>query len=965
MSRWWSASEREHRRTRLWRAVAALVVVVGTLATQAGVSQGAWATGRVVPSLTVSPTSGLAGRTVTLTGDGFIPKKGILWDGAVQDTFTDDGPFSKSFIIPPGASAGLHTIEVCSWQVTACFTEEFEEKAAANFTVTAATPVPPTAPSNNVDYSLIALEVTQGVRGNVPVHPEGGRAILPADDAAHVANRRTVVRAYPRVSVDGGTIRPVTAYLEVLLPDSPGLLPGGRHYPNTRFLRPAVDRTLDTMRRNEAMSFNFILPDMFVREGSISIRVVINPLGAEHSPECILCPANNATELRDVRFVLTQTEPIDFRIHVADFAYYDASGNVVKFQPSPSELAAALNYMIKTWPIDPALLRVSYRYTKISQQPGDPPPPVEPPIPGYPPWASVDHADENQDLFGPTVTTRNPYVYVWLAFDDDSHKGCSGGAGTGPNASPLFHAGTCGPTLAQEAAHTLDLGHAGNAHGEQAGGGFDPRYPGAHGQVEAQSYGFDVWDLRAVPPDTPTGHRHDFMSYGGAPEWVSVYTWEKVASSFTSGINAGTFAPAALPASTTPTAFPSAAATEYLRVSGTIRNETSVHLDPVFTVTAPTSGTEGAGDYKLTLRDSAGTALVDRTFEPRDTSQRGVQEFYELVPAVGGLARLEISRNGQLIGVKTASSRPPTVRISSPATGDRWGSVGETTVTWEGGDPDGDPLTYRVQASADGQRWYTIHGATSQTQALIYLADVPGSGQGWRVRVQANDGLNVASAEVGGLSIDPKPPIPTILSPLDHRFIGAGGSLDTLGQGYDVQDGALPPSGLQWLLDGQPLGAGTSVSTANLTTGEHKLALRATNNAGLTGTTEVTIVVGEDKDGDRTPDSWEAQVGLNPGDPEDAAGDLDADRIPNWQEYDLGSDPNNPRDPALRSSHEFVVHPAGDVLPTTAGGGAPPVGLLVAGGVLALLIILVGAGFLWRRRRARGQPSIAVTEPMG
>ena len=81
------------------------------------------------------------------------------------------------------------------------------------------------------NLQIQAVEVTQGVRGDIPARtaPDGD-LVLPADGAVHIAERRTIVRVYPWVQMGGSlTVPPVTAQLWAyregeLLPGSP-LLP--------------------------------------------------------------------------------------------------------------------------------------------------------------------------------------------------------------------------------------------------------------------------------------------------------------------------------------------------------------------------------------------------------------------------------------------------------------------------------------------------------------------------------------------------------------------------------------------------------------------------------------------------------------------------------------------------------------------------------------------------------------------
>jgi hypothetical protein len=898
---------------RLWLKLAFSALLASILFALPGSRLTVLAAPSFAPALTITPSSGAAGSTVTLHGSGFTSGPGTaLWDGVPQMSISipAGGSFNVTINVPSGAAPGPHTVGACGG--SPCNTGEFAENASAVFTVTEEEITDTPRPAGLVDYQIIALEVTQGVRGDIPRRiPDGSLTLL--DDALHVANRRTVVRAFPYAYfLPGASNQPVTAYLQYRR-DSVWSAP---IYPGTRYLRPSPSWSYDMIRRAASFSYNFILPAEAYQAGTTNLRVVINPDDSDHILECAGCGSNNMVSLNDVAFRTVQTRDVEMRVIVTDFAYRDSGGNAVNFMPSIPELAEAINYMIKVWPIDPSRIRVSYQYTRISQAP----PPysdtqprlVIPPIRGYRQWDNQVYIDANLDIYNnPQVFRRPPYSFAWLAFDSNSWMGCSGNAGLGY--TPLFHAGACGPTLAQEAAHSISVSHAGNSHGEEAGGGFNPDYPGFHGQVEANAFGFDVWNMQVIPPDIGE-HTHDYMSYGGNA-WTSIYTWEQIAGLFgAADIEVGSV-PVALriPA---PGGRPTAqAANAYLRIAGDIVDGKTVYLSPVFTVEAPAGSGDGTGQgsYTLELQDATGGTLFERAFEPYPISEEGLFSFYELVPVVDGLARVVISTGGKSIGVLSAPGSAPQVSLLSPVSGDHWTADGDQLVTWQGSDPDGDALTYRVQASADGQTWETISGATTETEALIHLAYLPGSGQNWRIRVQASDGLHVASAEAQGITIDAKPPIPMIVTPLDKNFFGTGQTVDVMGQAYDYIDGAVPGESLEWLVDGKVVAKGGSASLSGLKTGEHTLGLRATNSAGLQGITEIKITLGPDLDQDGLPDDWEKQADLDSKDPNDAADDKDADGYLNWQEYALGSNPSDPADPH-EESHGDHIGPSGSRL---------------------------------------------------
>ena len=280
------APRRGWRRAHGFTWMAVLAMLAGPLSMSSGGSPSARTGTALIPTFSVNPTSGAAGFTVTLVGSGFVGSFAavtVTWDGTHWGSFSmAGGSFTKS-LTTPDSPPGDHTITACSGPLpvgSPCYTGEFEQKASATFRIPS---LPPEPSPGRVDYQLIALEVTQAVRGNIPTRtPPDGPTTLPADDAVHVANRHTVVRAYPWVrTFSGGLIRPVTAYLQVQLPDGAW---SPRISPTTSLLYPVAGRSLVEMRGNAAQSFNFLLPRQYVRVGTRSIRVMINPGGDRVAP---------------------------------------------------------------------------------------------------------------------------------------------------------------------------------------------------------------------------------------------------------------------------------------------------------------------------------------------------------------------------------------------------------------------------------------------------------------------------------------------------------------------------------------------------------------------------------------------------------------------------------------------------------------------------------------------------------
>jgi archaellum component FlaC len=115
----------------------------------------------VVPSVTLSPTSGPVGTTVTATGYGFPASTGttkvnatIAWPGIsayVGSAITDaSGSFVATFVVPQSAG-GLVTLDVLQNA-----TGSFVSTATPSFTVTASFTVSPSSFANNATLMVVA-----------------------------------------------------------------------------------------------------------------------------------------------------------------------------------------------------------------------------------------------------------------------------------------------------------------------------------------------------------------------------------------------------------------------------------------------------------------------------------------------------------------------------------------------------------------------------------------------------------------------------------------------------------------------------------------------------------------------------------------------------------------------------------------------------------------------------------------
>ncbi len=283
---------------------------------------------------------------------------------------------------------------------------------------------------------------------------------------------------------------------------------------------------------------------------------------------------------------------------------------------------------------------------------------------------------------------------------------------------------------------------------------------------------------------------------------------------------------------------------------------TSVDFAPINTIQpSGTPDPQPDGDYRLDLVDAAGVVVASRTFAPymmavdqaesgEVTAPSGVFVVpFETAPAYD---RIVLSLDGQELVAMDRSPNAPSVSITSPTSGQVFGS--ETVeIAWSASDVDDNDLTHLVQYSTDG-------GATYETVAIGYVgssvtfdrSSLAGSSQA-RIRVTTSDGTRSTTAESEIFTVVANPPTVTIVSPEAGASFTDLQAMSLEASASDVEDGSLPASSIQWSsdLDG-PLGAGGSVivESASLTPGVHQLTATATDSSGTVSALSVTVTVG-------------------------------------------------------------------------------------------------------------------------
>ncbi len=306
--------------------------------------------------------------------------------------------------------------------------------------------------------------------------------------------------------------------------------------------------------------------------------------------------------------------------------------------------------------------------------------------------------------------------------------------------------------------------------------------------------------------------------------------------------------------------------------------------------------------YALAFLDDSGAELAldpfTVSFDLSGSGGDGDTEATSIVPLVRpvpiGTTRIDLRRNRTVLDSLFPTAASPVVTLVAPVGGKAFAANDEITVRWTATDADGGPLLADVSYSPDGVRWVPVAAGITGNTVTMQAATAAGS-TGARIRVTVSDGFRTGVSESGLFSIAPKPPLATILRPLEGETFLQHDAIALEAVGFDLEDGMLGGTSLVWTSSASgALGTGRRlVLDAGLDPGDHTITLEASDDATTVVRTVMISVLG-DGDRDGLSDAFEdATPSQDSADPLDGDQDVDGDGLAAIEEDFFGTDPEN------------------------------------------------------------------------
>lgn len=620
-----------------------------------------------------------------------------------------------------------------------------------------------------------------------------------------VANKRTYVRVH--VS-SPSSISDVSANLSARRGSTtlyPTLLPGN----------PGADITVkvspDRGQLND--SYWFELPASWTSSGKVTLTARLDPANAKNDP-------NLSNNVRTVEVDFLTTPPL--RLRLVNVRYKVGS---TTYQASNTHLDRLESWLRRAYPIHSLLVkRQVYDY----------------PTTGLPNVDTLNTRLGFMRLLRIIFAGESPKTVYYGIVDDGGGfmrgkaAGIPGVVASGPTGPGTFGWDTDGSYGdwygGHEIAHTRNRYHA--MFCGAAGG---TTYPYTSGNISPSLtgntaiYGFDITSRAIYPPNWK-----DVMTYC-SNQWISDFTYEGIRSyMLTIGLLSSQVVQAEQVLLVTGIAYLDDGTAELMDVQ---QIDAAAEIEPV-----------DPGFWEIVLVGEGGDDLQVSYFNPLEMTDAEESPgrpalISEMVPFIEGTARVEIRYMGKVVAERSASPNAPEIMVVEPKRGEY---RGEITASWEGSDPDGDPLTYTVLFSNDGGKtWEVLASGLEEKRLELNAADLPG-GQS-QLKVIANDGFNSTEGMSEPFFVFEHNPEAQILSPDEEALFFPAQPVVLEGAAYDMEDGTIEDDeAFSWASDlAGELGSGRSLLTVDLPSGKHVITLTVTDSSGRTGTAQRTVIIAQ------------------------------------------------------------------------------------------------------------------------
>ncbi len=283
----------------------------------------------------------------------------------------------------------------------------------------------------------------------------------------------------------------------------------------------------------------------------------------------------------------------------------------------------------------------------------------------------------------------------------------------------------------------------------------------------------------------------------------------------------------------------------------------TIDEQPLYSGDNSTASVAAPPDLTWELDGFGGDVIETGTLDPQWTKPgQGLDEiggYFDIVlPDVSGATKLTIFNGADVVAERSAGDLPPDCSHVVVAEHGR-----DTTVTWLGGDEDGDPLTYTVIVRKPGQP-LQIAARRVKGEEYVLTDWIDEGDRDVVVQVVASDGLNASWARSAPFSATDDPPVLWFESGDEVMDLRDYYAIDVRIYGYDPEDGQDIVATTTWTssIDGE-LFTGTEfyyfdgkfyrdeeeIKAPKLSSGEHIIAATLTDSAGQSTSLHFVLIV--------------------------------------------------------------------------------------------------------------------------